>query len=426
MFIRAIWLAPLIFALVACDVTKAPLAPDYAEPKTRPARNFTSFEAPLRCMDTLLMASRQPTIRLSSTGIPDHTNEIDVAADDMLINALSRMNRRSHAYVFLDQGLVKANGLIDLLVVDPKDPPRPHYYIRGAISQLDEDTGSHGIDLSLNPINDGAQVVRQQSFENSKSVSVVTVDLHLVAYPSREVISGSSVSNSMVVRGKGRGFGASGLISLTGFDLSVQVDRIESRGQAVRNLIEVSLIELIGRHSGVPYWQCLSLPQTNAWRNSFEERHFNTMTARERLMEFQSDLARLGLLSNWRPGEFDARTRNAIAAFQAQEDIFVSGTLDFDTYRRLKARLNGTQISPNVAPLQPLPSPRQSRSAESKPDGPKKDKEEETGYNSAPPGFDTGATWRVILPPAAQRTNRLDRDDSNFIDLNQFLNRNRP
>ena len=422
MIIRTAFLSLLIFALVACDVTKAPLAPDYAEPKTRPARNFTSFEAPLRCMDTLFMGSRRPTVRLSSTGIPDHTNEIDVAADDMLINALSRMTRRSHAYVFLDQGLVKANGLIDLLVVDPEDPPRPHYYIRGAISQLDEDTGSQNIDLTLNPINGGGQVVEDQSFGNSKSVSVVTVDLHLVAYPSREVISGSSVSNSMVVRGRGRGFGASGVISLTGFDLSVQVDRIESRGQAVRNLIEVSLIELIGRHSNVPYWRCLSLPETNAWRNSFEERHFNTMTPRERLMEFQADLARLGLLSNWRPGEFDKVTRNAIAAFQAQEDSFVSGTLDFDTYRRLKARLNGTQIAPNTTPLQRLPAPQQNSRVEVEATQP--EPEEKSAKNEEPPGLNSGATWRVILPPEAQRTQRLDRNDSNFIDLNQFLNRN--
>lgn len=110
----------LFLPVMACTDRLTQLAPDIAQPKTRPARNFTSFDEALRCMDVLLGQTRRPTVKLSSTGIADHTRRINVAGDDMLINALVRMTRTSHAYVFLDQGLVSAQGLIDLLVVQKR------------------------------------------------------------------------------------------------------------------------------------------------------------------------------------------------------------------------------------------------------------------------------------------------------------------
>ncbi|MEE2944700.1 MAG: hypothetical protein VX444_05965, partial [Pseudomonadota bacterium] len=121
--------------LANCGVTPPRLAPEIAQPNTRPARNFTSFDAPLRCMDGLLQGKR--TIKVSSTGIPDKTRRISVGGDDMLINAINRMTRTSRAYVFLDQGIVKDGGLIDLSITQGKKEPRPDYYIRGSISQLD-------------------------------------------------------------------------------------------------------------------------------------------------------------------------------------------------------------------------------------------------------------------------------------------------
>ncbi|MEM7440532.1 MAG: peptidoglycan-binding domain-containing protein [Pseudomonadota bacterium] len=370
-------------------------------------------------MDRLLSKSRRGRTVISSTGIPDHTRDIDVAGDDMLINALNRMTRTSKAYVFLDQGLVRANGLIDILVVQPENPPRPDYYIRGAISQLDSAVGSDRLTGSADVDDSNSSRINTVSGSNGRGVSVVTVDLHLVRYPSRQIVPGASVSNSMVVRDRRFSFGSKGLISLTGLNLSVQINRIESNGQAVRNLIEVSLIELIGRHSGVPYWTCLSLPDTNAKSNSVKERKFTYGSDREQLKTAQTALIKLGYLKGAVTGKRDAKTRAAIASFQADEHVLVNGNLDFDTMRRLEKRSQSAVVT---KPKKQTAKPKKPKTGPIKTATQPKPNSSEGPYLS---GNNGGTNTRVLLPPDARRSTRTERNDAVYVPLDRFLTKTR-
>ena len=326
--------------LANCGVTPPRLAPEIAQPNTRPARNFTSFDVPLRCMDGLLQGKR--TIKVSSTGIPDKTRRISVGGDDMLINAINRMTRTSRAYVFLDQGIVRDGGLIDLSITQGKKEPRPDYYIRGSISQLDSSVATDEIGLGWE---EGATTAAPDNSllnvtgNRRQGLSVVTVDLHLVSYPSRRVVPGASVANSMVVRSMQRRSTASGIVKLDDLGLSVRLDRLESQGQAVRNLIELSLIELVGRHRGVPYWQCLSSIETDAKRSNIEEHAFTARTQKSALLELQQGLAELGYYRGPANGQNSTAMRRVIGRFQADEQLVVNGIADFDTLKRLRIRL---------------------------------------------------------------------------------------
>ncbi|NRB03597.1 MAG: peptidoglycan-binding protein [Rhodobacteraceae bacterium] len=397
----------LFLPVMACTDRLTQLAPDIAQPKTRPARNFTSFDEALRCMDVLLGQTRRPTVKLSSTGIADHTRRINVAGDDMLINALVRMTRTSHAYVFLDQGLVSAQGLIDLLVVQKKNTPRPDYYVRGAISQLDSNVAVNDVDVDIDDLkNPTGPGVNSGAIDNKDELSVVSVDLHLVGYPSRRVVHGASVSNSLVVHENGWGFGTSGIIALTGVDVSVKIDRIESTGQAVRNLIEVSLIELIGRHANVPYWQCLSGRHTNAKTNSDAERSFVDLSVGQRVRMAQEAMRKLNRLDEAATGELTENTRRALARFQSDENLLVNGIVDFDTFHRLHVRVQTGNALPVSAPLSRLER-RQSTQAN-------------TANSATSQTNDT--SLRELLPADRQRTERRDRSGEAFSPLGSFLN----
>ena len=409
MQIRPYFSTALCSLLLACDLTPATLAPVYAQPKTAPARNFTSFDGALRCMDRVLAAKKRKTTFISSTGIPDETRSINVAGDDMLINALNRMNRRSQAYIFLDQGLVRADGLIDLLVVQREDPPRPNFYIRGAISQLDRDVGTTDIDIDVDDDILDDEDFLQVDTRNDTDLSVVSVDLHLVRYPSRQIVPGASVSNSMVVRERRFGLDSFGLIDVTGLEFDLQINRIESNGQAVRNLIEVSAIELIGRHSGVPFWHCLSEENTDAQKNSFAEQQFHSQGSPNLVLEAQKTLAMMNKYSGKATGKLDRPTRPAIAAFQAEENLLVNGTVDFDTFERLRTRA----------------SEHENRFGKSeKSDGVERQVLNETAPKASAPnstGASTGSGKRVFLPPDQKRSKRTERNDAGFIPLEQFL-----
>ena len=406
-----IWFLVMICALVvACDEAPALLAPDVAQPVTRPARNFTSFDGALRCMDRLLTQSKRPTVLLSSTGIADHTRRINVAGDDMLINALVRMTRNSKSYIFLDQGLVSAQGLIDLLVVQKTDTPRPSYYVRGAISQLDSGVVVDDMTISLDRASGSASGVQTTQIENKNQISVVSVDLHLVGFPSRRVVPGASVANSMVVQHRNRGFESYGLISMTGVDLELQVDRLESTGQAVRNLIEVSLIELIGKHSGVPYWTCLSDPNTNAQKNSDAENSYAAMAPADRIKIAQQRLKQLGLFTGQVTGVIDPTTRAALADFQARENLLVSGVVDFDTFARLDER-----IKKGAAPM-PVRRPLATQSKTST-----RRIEQRRRTSNSQTDTDSTQSLRDFLPLDLQRTERRGRSNESFQSLDNIL-----
>lgn len=347
----------------ACASIAPELAPRVAQPKIPAARNFTSFSSSLRCLDEMLVQARKPTVLVSSTGIPDYTKKISVGGDDMLINAINQMNIKSRAYIFVDQNLEKLSGQIALKTVDKDRGKQPRLYIRGSISQLDSGVVNDTITLDLNlddapnPVTINGGALGSTNNSRSKQLSVVSVDMHLVTFPSKTVIPGSSVSNSMVVSGHSWGAGASGLIKMTGFDLTLQLNRIESQGQAVRSLIELGTIELLGRHARVPYWECLNIRTTNERVTTKEEQTFLALPHNFKATQAQLLLRRLGYYDGPKTGVMDRQTRRAISKFQADQKLIATGDLDFDTWERLQERALGfpTLTEPRLVgdPLDP-------------------------------------------------------------------------
>lgn len=285
-----------------------------------------------------MLQKKRPRILISSTDLPDETDEIDVGSDDMLINALSQMNARSQAYVFVDQPLVSDGGLFKLEIAR-EDDVQPQLYIRGSISQLDSAVSDDEIDVDWEAASSKKSGLIGASFGPYRKLSVVSVDMHLVAYPSRRVLPGASVANSMVVVERGFGAGASGIVNMTDLGVSVEISRVESQSQAVRNLIELGLIELLGRHAGVPYWSCLSLPQNDSKAERDRERRFENTATDQNIAEAQTLLMALGYYSGTIDNALGPQTRAAISRFQADEKLLPNGVVDFDLLQRLRKKL---------------------------------------------------------------------------------------
>ena len=53
------------------------------------------------------------------------------------------------------------------------------------------------------------------------------------------------------------------MIGKAGLTFSVALDRSEGFHQAVRELVDLSTIEVLGKLMRVPYWECLSIEPTN-------------------------------------------------------------------------------------------------------------------------------------------------------------------
>ena len=131
----------------------------------------------------------------------------------------------------------------------------------------------------------------------------------------------------------GRGADVGGLIGKAGLSFSVSLDKSEGFAQAVRNLIDLSTIEVLGKLARVPYWECLAIHADQPdlpHRGAAVVRHHGRRRARP--------LRRSGAGARRLPAQRRARRRElsgAIARYQADNDLVPSGRVDFDLYYRL-------------------------------------------------------------------------------------------
>jgi curli biogenesis system outer membrane secretion channel CsgG len=327
---RAALATAALTLLTACQ-PPAETAYDVQHPRTAPVRNIGNFNQALRCMDDMFLAQGKQDIYITTAGIPDATGLIAAGTKEMFITAVSRMSAKSNAFRFVDYDPTQLDvQVLSELVGLHDDFVAPNYYVRGAITQLDsnvlQSSTSAGVsipymDLAIN----GNQVV-----------SVVSIDLNVGKLITRQILPGISASNSIAVVQSGKGADVGGLIGKAGLSLSVSLDKSEGFHQAVRNLIELSTIEVLGKLSRVPYWQCLTIESTNPNYRTEARGWFDTMGERERERFVSTALVRSGYLRSEADGT-NAGLPDAIARYQVDSDLVPSGRVDFDLYYRLLA-----------------------------------------------------------------------------------------
>src|SRR3954453_6718059 len=247
-------LATAALTLLAACQSRPETAYDVSQPRTAAVRNIGNFNEALRCMDNMFLAQGKQDIYITTAGIPDATGLIAAGTKEMFITAVSRMSAKSNAFHFVDYDPTQLDvQILSEMVGLRQEFVAPNYYVRGAITQLDSNVlqSSAGVGVSV-PGLDAA-------INGSKIASVISIDLNVAKLVTRQIMPGISASNSIAVVQSGKGADIGGFIGKAGLNLSVSLDKSEGFHQAVRTLIELSTIEVLGNLTRVPYWQCLSI-----------------------------------------------------------------------------------------------------------------------------------------------------------------------
>ncbi|MCG5243781.1 DUF4384 domain-containing protein [Azospirillum doebereinerae] len=335
-------LAPSLAALLLAGcMTSGEKVAVVQQPKTPAARTISSFSEALRCMDGLMAAHGKRDIYITSNGIPDATGRVAGGTKDMLITAVSRMSERSNAFRFVDfePALDDVNALYWMVGVQPNFRA-PSYYIRGAITQLDDNVVSEsmGAGISLPALDLGVSA--------DQVASMISVDLNVGELVTRQIIPGMSSSNSLAVLTSGKGADAGAVIGKAGLSFNVAFNKSEGLHQAVRTLVELSTIEVLGKLTRTPYWQCLGIDQTNPAFMGQARDWFDAMPAVQRVTFVQSTLASEGYYDGAVSGELNEPTRSAVSRYQADHDLIATGRIDFDLYQRMLAQPSGSKQLP--------------------------------------------------------------------------------
>ena len=370
----------LLSALAGCALPPPERTYVDQQPKTAPVRNITSFTPALQCMDQLLQATGKNNFMITSAGIPDATGQMQAGTKEMLISTIAKMSTKSDAFTFVDFDLDKRDVLAaqQLIGIQPGFEV-PRYYIRGAITQVDKgivaDRVGGGIGFSLGGGSSSGSSSGSTTntsdrkgtlgYSSDIGTSVITIDLNMGDLVTRKIIPGVSTSNSIVVTRKGTGFDADAQIEKFGIAFEFSMDRSEGSHQALRTLVELSLIEVLGKFAGVPYWSCLQIKQTDPGtlvtaRDQYEQLGPGGDAGDGPLLQaVVAGLVAGGYLES--AGSIqsasDPRLKQAVSKYQADNDLVATGRLSFELYYNMS---NKGLIQPGgsvAGGVKPAPKP---------------------------------------------------------------------
>lgn len=314
----------------ADSVDTGAMATAAAAPKTPAVKTITNFSQALRCMDELFLGFGKQGIIITSAGIPDETGKVNMGTKEMVINAIAKMTMKSNAFEFIDFHS-KADDLAGLFAATgDADRKRPDYYIRGSISQMDSNAASSnkGVGFSLPFLDFG--------YSKDESFDLISMDMSIGEAATRKILPVTSTSNTMVIRKGGRSNEGGGKLGKLGLSFNVDLSQTEGLGATTRTLIELGLIEALGKFTQVPYWKCLDTDITNPVIRDQAREGFDNMKEKDRILFVQRKLG--GSMNRYRgpmDGVMNGSLKSAVAEYQAQTGLIADGKINFDLYASL-------------------------------------------------------------------------------------------
>ncbi len=335
-------------------------------PISHPVRALTGFSEGLVCIGRMLKDNKVQTIYVTTADIPDYSESNGSAgfgAKEMLVSALSRMSEENGIVRFVAYDRRTPN-IVALHNSHPKKKNLrvPDFFVRGAITQIDSTPFSHQKGNSLN-LGEGffgtdSQLGRAMtdflgaSVSNSNSLTMksVTLDLNMGLVSNYQILPGVTSSNTMSVLKRGNSTEFTVSFSKVGGIYSDNENRAGALSGALRNLVEVGLIELVGKLYNLPYEQCLAhLDQTSVARTAIRDQ-YKEMTELERAEFIARELERQGLITvdenTIIKGKPSAQFQSDIAAFRVKNGLFPNVNIDYRLFE--KAFIQSKQDVENI------------------------------------------------------------------------------
>ena len=318
-------------------------------PKELPVRNVTSFSESLRCMDDLFLSfgiSRGDYVIMAEE-LRDKTKKVDAGTREMMFSAISDMTTRSHALKTVTYGADTGN-LISFLSAAGNNGVYqniPAFDIIGSISQYDDSVYKKQADGSaeLAGTNDGSTVGGGGGKSTSSSVTFMTVDLSVITAHNLALLPGVSTRNSVSLYNHGNASSYDAGISKTGVSYSFSSNSKDAVGQSLRGLIELSIIELMGKLVKVPYWNCLGMdPQHVDIQNEVSDWFFQLAQTGILHRTLKIQLALRGLYSGAIDEQVNEEYLNAVVRLKQELGLPATPEIDLNFY---SAFLNKVPVS---------------------------------------------------------------------------------
>jgi hypothetical protein len=310
-------------------------------PRIPASKTVTNFSQALRCMDEIFLAHGKEGFVITSSGMPDETGKVRTGTKEMLITAIAAMALKSHAFEFIDfhgggddlARMFEARGGGNFKI--------PDFYIRGAITQMDDNvirtSRDGGLSSSsdskkelLDPLNVVASGAKNEAFD------LLSMDMSIAASATRRIIPVTATTNTMLMARAGKSGDSGGKVGKVGLNFNLDRSTAEGIGSATRALLELSLIETLGKFTQVPYWRCLDYKVTHPLIREQAKELYDSLSGNERTLFVQRKLG--GSLNRYKgsmDGLYSQELKQAVAEYQVTVGLIADGKINFDLYASL-------------------------------------------------------------------------------------------
>jgi curli biogenesis system outer membrane secretion channel CsgG len=304
-------------------------------PEARPHRSITGFSAALRCMDNLMIDHGVRDVSMLVEEIVDQTKKVNAGTRDMLITAVSDMTRRSRAVRLVAYGRDAGNVISFLQSAQRQSAYEviPEFDIKGSVTQLDESVIRTQKDLGI-----GYQPFLNLGLSRDAASSILGLDLSVLLTEDMSILPGVTSRNSVVILKQGKGNDGDAAYHKFGISYSMNLSRSEGQTQALRGLVELAVIELMGKLTKIPYWRCLGgdASASEEIRHEMADWYYAMAASRAEIVAyFQNQLRRRGFYDGPVDGKFNDAIDEALAAYRAELGLSREAAIDealFTTY----------------------------------------------------------------------------------------------
>jgi hypothetical protein len=329
-------------------------------PEAAPHRSITGFSAALRCMDNLLVDYGVRDLSMLVEEILDQTKKVNAGTRDMLITAMSDMTRRSRAVRVVAFGKDAGNAVAFLQAAQRMNAYQviPQYDIKGSVTQLDENVIRNQKDAGI-----GFTPFINLGISRDAAASILGLDLTMLFTEDMSVMAGVTSRNSVVILKQGKGFDGDAAYHKFGISYSMNLNKSEGQTQALRGLVELAVIELVGKLTKIPYWSCLGGdPKTSEEIRTEMSDWYYAMASRsvEIIGYFQNQLRRRGFYQGPIDGRFNPAIDEAIGNYRQALGLSKEAVIDeafFNAFLTADHSKIKAPAQPAVAQVAPDPAP---------------------------------------------------------------------
>jgi hypothetical protein len=157
------------------------------------------------------------------------------------------------------------------------------------------------------------------------------LDLSVLRTDDMSILPGVTSRNSVVILKTGNGLDADAAYHKFGLSFSMSLSKSEGQSHALRGLIELAVVELVGKLTKTPYWTCLGADATanEEIRVEMSDWYYSMAASRAQLIAwFQNQLRRRGFYQGPIDGEFNPALDEAIGNYRAALGMSKEALLD--------------------------------------------------------------------------------------------------